>query len=89
MKLTMLSKKRRLHCCIIIIALTTLLFSINHNDNTDFMYITSIPGVLGNNFCVITTSLNKLTKEQTKRNNNNKLGTRAILKHPREKNMYL
>lgn len=49
------------------------------------MYIIPIPGVLGNNqknnFSLIATSLpklNKLTKEQTKQNNNNKLGTRAI-----------
>lgn len=75
-----------LNCCIIIIiTLTALLFNINHKDNTDFMYITLIPGVLGNNHknnsSIITNSLpklNKLTKEQTERNNNNKLGTRAI-----------
>lgn len=49
------------------------------------MYITLIPGVLENNhknnFSVITNSLpklNKLTEEQTARNDNNELGTRAI-----------
>lgn len=40
--------------------ITTLLTNINHNDNTDFMSITSIPEVLGNNninnLSIITTS---------------------------------
>lgn len=44
-----------LHCCIIIIiviiiiTLTVVLFNIIRKDNTDFMYLTLVPGVLGNN----------------------------------------
>lgn len=84
-KLTMLSSKYALllyHHYYYYYHSYCFLFNINRKDNTDFMYVTVIPRVLGNNhknnFSIIINSLPKLKEEQTERNDNNELGTRAI-----------